>query len=69
MNKFVESSDVPHRVATLEHNICVCVDFILDKVAPGQVLLRVMQFSLINIIPPFYHTHLFICHRRNQQLS
>jgi hypothetical protein len=28
------------------------VGFVVDKVAPGQVFLRVLRFSPVNIIPP-----------------
>jgi hypothetical protein len=27
--------------------------FVVDKVAPGQVFLRVLRFSPVNIIPPW----------------
>jgi hypothetical protein len=59
MNKFVESADVPYRVATLKQNICIYVDFMLDKVAPGQVLLRVLRFFPVSIIPPLFQTHIY----------
>jgi hypothetical protein len=32
------------------------VEFVVDKVTLGQVLLRVLLFSPIGIIPPFFHT-------------
>jgi hypothetical protein len=31
------------------------VGFVVDKVALGQVFLRVLQFSLVNFIPPVLH--------------
>jgi hypothetical protein len=34
------------------------VGFVVDKVAPGQVFLRVLRFSPVNIIPPLLHIHL-----------
>jgi hypothetical protein len=38
--------------------------FVLDKVALGQVFLRVLSFPSVTIIPPISHTHIsFICHR------
>ena len=63
MNKSVESADVPHKAASLEHNICECVDFMLDKVASGQVL-RVLRFSPVSIIPPLFHTNRLIMSSR-----
>jgi hypothetical protein len=38
------------------------VGFVVDKVAPGQVFLRVLQFSPANIIPPLLHIHLSLPH-------
>jgi hypothetical protein len=35
----------------------VHVGFEVDKVAPGQVFLQVLQFSPAGIIPPMPHTH------------
>jgi hypothetical protein len=32
--------------------------FVVDKVALGQVFLRVIRFSSVNIIPPLLHIHL-----------
>jgi len=58
MKKFVESAYVPYREVMLQHNICVYVDFMLDRVAPGQVLLNVLRFSPVIIIPSFFHTHI-----------
>jgi hypothetical protein len=34
------------------------VGFVVDKVALGQVFLRVLRFSLASIIPPLLHIHL-----------
>jgi hypothetical protein len=34
------------------------VGFVVDKLALGQVFLRVLQFSPANIIPPLIHIHL-----------
>jgi len=34
------------------------VGFVVDKVALGQVFLRVLRFSPANIIPPLLHIHL-----------
>jgi hypothetical protein len=35
----------------------VHVGFVVDKVALGQVLLRVLRFFPVNITPPLLHTH------------
>jgi hypothetical protein len=34
------------------------VGFVVDKVALGQLFLRVLRFSPANIIPPLLHIHL-----------
>jgi hypothetical protein len=34
------------------------VGFVVDKVALGQVFLRVLRFSPVTIIPPLLHIHL-----------
>jgi hypothetical protein len=36
----------------------ILVGFVVDKVALGQVYLRVLRFSPANIIPPLLHIHL-----------
>jgi branched-subunit amino acid transport protein len=36
----------------------VHVGFVVDKVALGQVFLRVLPFSPASIIPPLFHSHL-----------
>jgi hypothetical protein len=36
----------------------VHVGSVVDKVALGQVFLRVLQFSPVNITSPLLHTHL-----------
>jgi hypothetical protein len=33
----------------------VHVGFVVDRVAPGQVFLRVLRFSPVNFIPPVLH--------------
>ena len=33
----------------------VHVEFVVDKVALGQVFLRVLRFSPVNFIPPVFH--------------
>jgi hypothetical protein len=38
------------------------VGFVVDKVALGQVFLRVLRFSPANIIPPLLHIHLSTPH-------
>jgi branched-subunit amino acid transport protein len=38
------------------------VGFVVDKVALGQVFLRVLRFSPANIIPPLLHIHLSLPH-------
>jgi hypothetical protein len=35
----------------------VHVGFVVDKVAPGQVFLRVVRFSPVNTIPPLLYIH------------
>jgi hypothetical protein len=35
----------------------VFVGFVIDKVALGQVFLRVLRFSPASIIPPLLHIH------------
>jgi hypothetical protein len=35
------------------------VEFVVDKVALGQVLLRVFRFSPVNIIPPWLHIPIY----------
>jgi hypothetical protein len=46
------------------------VGFVVDKVALGQVFLRILQFPLANIIPSFLHIHLSlpyeVCDSSNQ---
>jgi hypothetical protein len=34
------------------------VRFLVDNVVVGQVFLRILRFSLVDIIPPMLHTHL-----------
>ena len=34
--------------------------FVVDKVALGQGFLRVLRLSLVSIIPPVFHTHLYL---------
>jgi hypothetical protein len=34
-----------------------------DKVALGQVSLRVIRFYSVNVIPPLLHTHLSLLHK------
>jgi hypothetical protein len=34
--------------------------FMLDKVAHGQVFLRVLRFSPVSAIPPMLHIHLHL---------
>jgi hypothetical protein len=36
----------------------VHVAFVVEKVAMGQIFLRVLHFSPVNIIPPWLHIHL-----------
>jgi hypothetical protein len=36
----------------------VHVTFVVNKVVPRQVSLRILQFSPVNIIPPWFHTHI-----------
>jgi hypothetical protein len=38
--------------------------FVMDKVPVGQVFLRELRFSSVNIIPLMLHTHSLIYHRR-----
>jgi hypothetical protein len=39
------------------------VEFVLDNVAQEQVFLQILQFSLVNVIPPTTHTQFsFILH-------
>jgi hypothetical protein len=41
----------------------VCVGFLVDKVAIGQVYLSVLEFSVVSIIAPMHHIHIaFIYH-------
>jgi hypothetical protein len=46
------------------------VGFVVDKVAMGQVSLRVLRFSPVHISPPLLHTHLSppheMCHSPDQ---
>ena len=43
----------------------VCVGFVGDKVAVGQVYLSVLELSLVRIIPPIKNTHIsFMYHHR-----
>jgi len=32
----------------------------LDKVALEQVFLRVLRFSPVSVIPPFFHAHFYL---------
>jgi hypothetical protein len=34
--------------------------FVVDKVALGQVFLRLLRFPPVSIIPPVLHTHLYL---------
>ena len=43
---------------------CKNVSFVMDKVALEQLLLRVVRFSLVNIIPDMFSTHSFKHRRR-----
>jgi hypothetical protein len=45
------------------------VRFVVDEVAIGQGFLRVLRFSLVNIIPPILHTHSFIYYRHYINLA
>ena len=38
----------------------VCMGFVMDKVAVGQVLLCVLHLSLVTFIPPMLHIHSLI---------
>jgi hypothetical protein len=38
----------------------VHVEFVVDKVVLGQVFMQVLQFSLVNIIPPMLHVSCII---------
>jgi len=38
----------------------VCMGFLVDKVAPAQLFLPVLQLSPVSPIPPLLHTHQFI---------
>jgi len=40
----------------------VKVEYVMEKVALGQVLLQAHHFSSVSIIQPMPHTHSFICH-------
>jgi hypothetical protein len=40
------------------------VGFVVDKVALGQLFLRVLRFSPANIIPPLLHIHLSPPHEK-----
>jgi hypothetical protein len=42
----------------------VHVRLVVDKVALGQVFLRVRPFSPVSVIPPMLHTDSVICYRR-----
>jgi hypothetical protein len=42
--------------------------FIVNRVAMGQVFLRVLQFTPLSIVPPILYTHSFVEFRRQQQL-
>ena len=50
---------VSHRPLTAEATgsiLCqVHVGFVVDKMAPGQVFLRVLRFSRVSFIPPVLH--------------
>jgi hypothetical protein len=43
---------VNRRSLTTEDQVRARVGFVVDKVALGQVFLRVLRFSPVNIIPP-----------------
>jgi hypothetical protein len=36
------------------------VGFVVDKVALGQIFLRILRSSPVNIIPPLFHIHSYI---------
>jgi hypothetical protein len=42
------------------------VGFVVEKVALGQVSIRVLWFSPVNIIPPLLLTRLSVCDRSDQ---
>jgi len=43
------------------------VRFVVDKVTLGQVILWILQFSLVIIIPPILHIHLHLFTTMNSQ--
>ena len=47
----------------------VNVGFVLDKVALGQVSLRLLQSVPVSIIEPMVRTQLFTCHRHYVTLA
>jgi hypothetical protein len=38
----------------------VCVGYLVDKVALGQVALRTLLFSPVSLIPPALHIHILL---------
>jgi hypothetical protein len=59
---------VNQRPLTAESNVRARVNpcgFVGDKVALGQVFLRVLRFSPVNIIPPSFS--ILICHLGDEQ--
>jgi hypothetical protein len=44
----------------------VHMNFVVDKVALGQVLFRVLRFSPVNVIPPLLHIHSYIIRGMNK---
>lgn len=39
--------------------VYVCVRFVVEKLAPGQVSLRVRHLSSVSVILPMFNTHSF----------
>jgi hypothetical protein len=47
----------------------VHVQFLVDEVALGQVVLSVLRIPSVSMISPMFHTRMaFICHRRKYNL-
>jgi hypothetical protein len=54
---------VRRRLFTATHELApssVHVEFVMDKVALGQVFLRFLRFYPVKIIPPLLHIHSYI---------
>ena len=62
------SSLIPRKTGFGRSPVQVII-YVVDKVAMGEVFLRVLGFSLLTLIPTVRHIKSFICYQSSQQLT